>query len=488
MSSPLGKYLQLQYTLTGSGTVTPNLNDYQVNFTTDNVPPTISNIVATPASTSVAISWNTNEIASTKVDYGLTSSYGSTTSETDTSPRVTSHSVSLTGLSSCVTYHYRVRSIDAFLNETIGSDNTFTTTGCTGSAAVDSQNTVSVTTTSGGTVALTSGQTGISLSVPSGFAGTDATFQIKQLDKTSVISSTSTPVSYSTIGSYIYDLKALSDVSTTISSFLKPISITLTYASSDVSGIDESSLKIYRWDGAGWNLLSSCTVDTGTRKVTCTTTGFSIFGLFGQTSTTSSSSSSSSGSTSTGSDNNCTRLPPGAKAPEIYAAIPDGLNGVKLYFTDASQPFDKYVLEYGLESGKYIYGADNIGEAGTRTYRVGFLNKNTNYWFRVRAMNGCMPGPWSNEFLGNTKGGLANLAQETGVKRSKAASTLLKEVPLTETNISPAVETVVPTEVQNKPVVMPTESPTTTPTRPNLLEGIGIWIIDLAKSVFSGKF
>ncbi len=70
----------------------------------------------------------TNENSSSKVDYGLTNSYGSSTAETDTSTRVTSHSVALSSLSTCTTYHYRVRSIDAALNETIDSDNTFTTT------------------------------------------------------------------------------------------------------------------------------------------------------------------------------------------------------------------------------------------------------------------------------------------------------------------------------------------------------------------------
>ncbi|MBU6232594.1 fibronectin type III domain-containing protein, partial [Patescibacteria group bacterium] len=59
---------------------------------------------------------------------GTTTSYGSTTAETDTSPRVTSHSVSLTGLSSCTTYHYEVGGVDGFLNQSTSTDQTFTTT------------------------------------------------------------------------------------------------------------------------------------------------------------------------------------------------------------------------------------------------------------------------------------------------------------------------------------------------------------------------
>lgn len=94
--------------------------------------PTISAVSASAGLASAIITWSTNEIASTKVDYGLTTSYGNSTAETDIATRVTSHSVTLTGLSQCTTYHYRVRSTDAASNETIDSDNTFKTTGCGG--------------------------------------------------------------------------------------------------------------------------------------------------------------------------------------------------------------------------------------------------------------------------------------------------------------------------------------------------------------------
>jgi hypothetical protein len=54
----------------------------------DTTSPVISSVVVTPSSTSVVITWTTDEIASSIVDYGATSSYGTTTSEIDTSPRV----------------------------------------------------------------------------------------------------------------------------------------------------------------------------------------------------------------------------------------------------------------------------------------------------------------------------------------------------------------------------------------------------------------
>ena len=93
----------------------------------DTTPPTISGVGASGITTSAAtIAWTTNEASTTQVDYGTTTSYGQST--TLNSTLVTSHSVSLSGLSTGTLYHYRVRSKDTVGNEAIGTDNTFTTT------------------------------------------------------------------------------------------------------------------------------------------------------------------------------------------------------------------------------------------------------------------------------------------------------------------------------------------------------------------------
>lgn len=92
----------------------------------DTTPPALSGISANSLTTSGAtITWTTNESADSQVEYGLTSSYGSTT-PLDSS-LVASHSVSLSGLSSGTTYHYRVKSKDAAGNLATSGDQTFTT-------------------------------------------------------------------------------------------------------------------------------------------------------------------------------------------------------------------------------------------------------------------------------------------------------------------------------------------------------------------------
>ena len=254
----------------------------------------ISLLVSTSTNTTSTITWTTDELSSSIVDYGLTSSYGTSTSESDTSPRVLSHTVTLPSLVACTTYHYRVRSKDSVLNTATSSDSTFTTTGCTGSATVIAETATSVTTATGGTSTLTSGSTGVALDIPSGATGADATYQIKSLDQATVFAVSGIPTGFSKAGSYAFDLKALTGVSTAITSFLQPIEITLTYQDSDVSGINESSLVIYRYDGTSWNALTGCTVNTTANTITCTTTNFSVFSLFG-TATAAVSSGGSSG-------------------------------------------------------------------------------------------------------------------------------------------------------------------------------------------------
>ena len=257
--------------------------------------PIISSVSSTPSSTSSTITWTTDEASSSIVDYGLTNSYGTSTTETNTSPRVTSHSVTLSNLIACTTYHYRVKSNDASSNLATGSSNTFTTTGCTGNAEVVDESQDDIETGTGGTLNLLSGSYGLGLSIPAGATNTDATFQIKKLDSTNVIVTTSTPEQKSLISDYTYELKSLSGVDEANTSFNEAITITLTYSDSDVIGIDESSLSIYRYDGTTWNALSNCTVDTNANTVTCSTLNFSLFGLFGLPRAEASSRATSSG-------------------------------------------------------------------------------------------------------------------------------------------------------------------------------------------------
>ncbi len=92
----------------------------------DESPPVISEIGASGITASTAtITWTTDELAASQVEYGLTTSYGSTTPLDST--LVTSHSVSLSQLDPSTTYHYRVKSKDESGNEAVSADYNFAT-------------------------------------------------------------------------------------------------------------------------------------------------------------------------------------------------------------------------------------------------------------------------------------------------------------------------------------------------------------------------
>lgn len=80
--------------------------------------------------TSVSISWTTDQPADTQVDYGASATYG--LSSPLNSALVTSHSVTLTGLTAASLYHYRVDSRNASGVLSQSPDATFTTTSGTG--------------------------------------------------------------------------------------------------------------------------------------------------------------------------------------------------------------------------------------------------------------------------------------------------------------------------------------------------------------------
>jgi hypothetical protein len=115
--------------LTYSGTYS---NTHQYKIFIDGSSPTASSISSIGGDSSANITWTTNELSSSKVDYGLTSSYGFSTTESDTYTRVLNHSVSITNLAPCSVYQYRIRSKDLAANELVGSNSSFFTGGCTG--------------------------------------------------------------------------------------------------------------------------------------------------------------------------------------------------------------------------------------------------------------------------------------------------------------------------------------------------------------------
>jgi len=111
----VGRYFQYRADLTTSDPeATPALERVAVACEpfVDNAPPVITNVAASPApaGTSATITWDTDEPADSRVDYGL--SPGALNSSSSASPFVIAHSRGLTGLLPGTTYYYRVTSED----------------------------------------------------------------------------------------------------------------------------------------------------------------------------------------------------------------------------------------------------------------------------------------------------------------------------------------------------------------------------------------
>src|SRR2546426_2773202 len=109
-----------------AGGATPATSADSTFTTLDTTPPVISGIVVTSiGGTSATIQWTTNEAADSQVEYGLTGSYGSTTTLDPTLG--TAHTVAVGGLTSATTNPYRVKSKDAAGNPATSARATTTT-------------------------------------------------------------------------------------------------------------------------------------------------------------------------------------------------------------------------------------------------------------------------------------------------------------------------------------------------------------------------
>lgn len=362
------------------------------NFTVGNFPTSgFSNIAASATDTGATITWTTSEASSSKVDYGLTSSYGKTTSETDTSPRVTSHSVTLTGLRACRRYYYRVKSTNASSVQSVSSDQSFSTTGCS-ITSITSGTESSITTSSGGNFSLTNNSSQVTLTVPDGFSSNDADFQINRLHTSGIPDA---PVNTSLADEDIFDLSAVDSADADLTSFDKPLTFTVTYGSNTESSFNESTLGVFRYNTttSEWE-NKNCTLDTVANTLTCSLSSFSIYAVFGQTVSAGSSSYSTPSFLSGASAGTCTLPKPGG-TPNLFQISPQ-LTSVMVYFSPILG-IDTYFLSFSHDSLAEEHGALlSLGSMGVQSFKVNYLQPGTKYYFKVRGQNGCMPGDWSN--------------------------------------------------------------------------------------------
>ncbi len=263
------------YLETSNTGFTPTLSNLTLTYFLDTEPPIISNVSTVLNSSSVIINWQTNEPASTQIGWGLTNSLGQLTPEIDTSLRVTNHSQEITPLLSCTTYYYQTISRDKAGNTGTSKISSFTTAGCLNNSSPVAVRSEEVPKNTSKTISLDN----LNLFVPSGASDNDVVFQIQQFNKNDL--NLPPPFRLISVGRFFYNLEAFLDPINKITTFNSPLNITIFYTPSEISGVDESELRIYRFDGTDWRPLSDCSINQRFKTVTCSTPELSIFALFG---------------------------------------------------------------------------------------------------------------------------------------------------------------------------------------------------------------
>ena len=101
----------------------------------------------------------------------------------------------------------------------------------------------------------------------------------------------------------------------------------------------------------------------------------------------------------------CNDQTPGKTPPLIYSAVSNNSHSVLLSFNPADEPVEKYVLQYGTKPNSYPHEIKNLGinSRSNMAYLVNTLSPNTTYYFKIKAVNGCASGKWSNEISVKTK-------------------------------------------------------------------------------------
>jgi subtilisin family serine protease len=118
-------YKILGYDEFGNGPGQSEIRTFQTEILPDTTPPEIKNVrVVAKRDITATIFWDTNELADSSIEYGLTAEYGEVRSDFKL---MWKHSMTLFNLEPSTTYHFRVNSTDGSRNYNHSDDQTFTT-------------------------------------------------------------------------------------------------------------------------------------------------------------------------------------------------------------------------------------------------------------------------------------------------------------------------------------------------------------------------
>jgi len=189
--------------------------------------PAISQTAVSGITTSGAtISWTTDVAATSQVEYGTTTAYGTLT--TLNSNLVTSHSVALAGLATNTLYHYRVHSKNSSGVESIGGDSAFQTS----SGVINPPPTVAITAPANG--ATVSGTVTVSAAASSSVGIANVQFMLDGANVGTALTASPYQISWDTAtaanGSHSLTAAATDTAGNSVTS--SPVTVTVSNSSS----------------------------------------------------------------------------------------------------------------------------------------------------------------------------------------------------------------------------------------------------------------
>jgi len=143
---------------------------------------------------------------------------------------------------------------------------------------------VTATAASGGKTTLTTDDSSTAAAeLPANAVSASTAIAISPEVKETVTASRPTPANRNVVGGYVYDYTATASGST-VSNFDEAVTLTFTYTDEQISGLTESSLRVFYWkvSSSEWIALET-TVDTDTNTLTADTTHFTYFAIMALT-------------------------------------------------------------------------------------------------------------------------------------------------------------------------------------------------------------
>jgi len=239
----------------------------------------ISNIETGSGEAQIDITWNTNSLNSSSVQYGLTTQMLQQTTEKNVDTRVQNHVVSLSNLAMCSRYYYRVISRDEYNTVNQSGVQTFLTNGCDILVLDGAGNEATIDEVEGGVVEFQNNQSFARLIIPHNYSNESASFQINKL----VLENVDIPFDGVVIDDNIFNLVAKKDSnSELVTNFDNPVEFVLEYSNEAVQTYQVGSFAIRRFnvDTQEWDILD-CDHNINTKTITCSLSSFSVYGLFG---------------------------------------------------------------------------------------------------------------------------------------------------------------------------------------------------------------